>query len=121
MKALAFTCALLLLPASAWPAESPSMGSAVMQMLWALLIVIGLILIIYGIAKKRFGLGNMQTGAIKVIEIRHIMPKTSLALIEVRGKELLIGIGAGRIELLADFSDQSEAPKDFDEILNKQQ
>ncbi len=111
--------ALLFLPTIAFSAESMSMGSALLKMLWALLIVAGLILVIYAIGRKRMGMGQMQKGVIKIIELRHIMPKSTLALVEVRGRQLLLGIGGGRIELLADVSAQTkeEVQKNFDAIL----
>lgn len=34
------------------------------------------------------------------------MPKTTLALVEVEGKRLLLGIGSGGISLLADLADE---------------
>ncbi|HEB49703.1 MAG TPA: flagellar biosynthetic protein FliO [Desulfobulbus sp.] len=112
--------ALLLAPATAGAAEQLSMGSAVLQMVWALAVVVGLILIIYGLARRRFGVAALRGGAINIVELRHVMPKTSLALVEVRGRELLIGISAGNITLLADLSGGSRAgadESDFDEIL----
>lgn len=112
---------LLILPTSAQAADSFSMGTALMQMLWALLIVIGLILVIYGLAKKRFGIGQLNNGNIKVIELRHIMPRTSLALIEVEKRRFLVGIASGHIELLADFPDTSSDRQNFDTHLAEQQ
>ncbi len=97
------------------------MGSGLLRMLWALLVVIGVILIIFGLARKRFGLGRMQQGNIKILELRHIMPKTTLALVEVRGKVMLLGIGAGRINLLADYPENAADTTDFDALLAKQQ
>lgn len=97
------------------------MGSGLLRMLWALLIVIGIILIIFGLARKRFGIGRLQEGNIKVLELRHIMPKTTLALVEVRGRVLLLGIGGGRITLLADYAETSIETTDFDALLAEQQ
>lgn len=98
------------------------MGSALLQMLWALLIVIGIILIIFALARKRFdlGLGRIQQGNIKVLELKHIMPKQTLALVEVRGKVLLLGIGGGQINLLADYPEAVTEKPDFNTILAKQ-
>lgn len=110
---------LLVNPSTLLAAQARSMGSAALQMTWALLIVIGLILVIYAIARKRLGLGTTSQGTIKIKEIRHLQPKTSLALVEVRGRELLLGIGGGRIELLADLGRQNQT--DFDKIMDSQQ
>ena len=112
---------MLLTPASALAAEPPSVGSALLQTGWALLVVAGLILAIYGLAKKRLFLGKIGGNAIKIIELRPLMPKSTLALVEVRGKEYLLGISADRIHLLADFSRESGNTPDFASLLAEQQ
>lgn len=97
------------------------MGSTLLQMLWALVIVIGVILIIFALARKRFGMYTLQQGSIKVVELRHIMPKTTLALIEVRGKEMLLGVGGGQVSLIANISEGKAEKPDFDSLLQEQQ
>ena len=99
------SCLIALLPGCAWAAEAPSMANAALQTLWALLVVAGLILALYALARKRFALGGLGSGTIKVIEMRPLLPKTSLALVEVRGREYLLGISSGNIQLLADLSE----------------
>jgi flagellar protein FliO/FliZ len=111
---------LVLSPATALAADPPSMGAAALQVTWALLVVVGLILAIYGIARKRLLLGKMGGNAIKIIEIRPLMPKSTLALVEVRGKEYLLGISANGIHLLADFSGDAAGRPDFQSLLAKQ-
>ena len=120
-KYILFTIGFLFFSTSAQAAEPLTMGSGLLRMLWALLIVIGVILIIFGLVKKRFGLGRMQQGTIKVLELRHIMPKTTLALVEVRGKVMLLGIGAGQINLLVDYPENTSKESDFDALLAEQQ
>jgi len=103
------------------------MSSALLQTLWALLVVIGIILVLYALTRKRFGIGKRGTGKINLVELRHIMPKTTLALVEVEGKRLLLGIGSGRISLLADLAgkktnrDKSTDSPDFATLLHEQQ
>ena len=112
---------MLLTPTIALAAELPSMGGALLQMGWALLVVTGLILAIYGLAKKRLFLGKMGGNAIKIIEMRPLMPKSSLALVEVRGKEYLLGISADRIQLIADLSQDTKDKPNFDSLLAERQ
>jgi flagellar protein FliO/FliZ len=38
-----------------------------------------------------------------VLEVKHLMPKKSLFLVEVHGRQLLLGVGIDRIELLSDL------------------
>ena len=98
---------LLLIPATVLAAEPPSMGLALLQTGWALLVVVGLILAIYGLARKRLFLGKVGGSAIKIIELRPLMPKSTLALVEVRGREYLLGISSDKIHLIAEFSGES--------------
>lgn len=108
---------IVVLPARLEAAENLPMGSAMLQMLWALLIVLGLILILYWLARRRFGMGGAGSGEIRVLEQRHLMPKASLALIEVRDRQLLVGITGERIALLADLSVPVKDKTTFDSML----
>ena len=89
----------------------------------ALLIVVGLILALYGLTKKRLLLGKMGGNAIKIIGMRALMPKSTLALVEVRGKEYLLGVGSDGIRLLVDLSQDDAGSKkpDFESVLAEQQ
>jgi len=119
MKKAFFSLCFILMPTSAFSAEPATYGSAIMQMIWALLIVLGIILLLYAIAKKRLGIGGAQTGEIKVKEIRYLMPKKGLAIVEVRGQEMLIGVGVNNLELLTLLPKTQETSLDFDEVLEK--
>ncbi len=118
---------LLILPSRAAAADTPFAGSAILQMTWALLVVCGLILVLYGLARKRFLPGRLRQGTIEVLELRQVMPKTGLARIRVDGRELLIGISAGNISLLTELDstgpgEQDRKPeKNFDRLLRESQ
>ncbi len=72
------------------------------RMLWGLLVVLGIILILYGIFKKRISLFHSPSSqSIKVLEIKPLMGKKSLCLIEVRGEEFLLGISDDQITHIA--------------------
>lgn len=120
LKYVLFSFALLLGPVIAQAAEMNTMGSMLGKTIWALLIVVGLILILYGLVRKKIGYGNTGSNTIKVIEIRPIMPKNTVALIEVQGKELLIGISSNGMHLLADLSLPAK-DKPFQEVLREKQ
>lgn len=121
MPALSFFF-IVFSPAMAWAAEPPDMASALLRTAWALLVVVGLILALYGLSKKRLFLGKISGNAIKIIEMRPLQPKSSLALVEVRGREYLLGISANSIHLLAELPDEPDKkPADFSALLAKQQ
>ena len=110
--------------ADAFAAGQPTMSAALLRTTWALLVVLGLILALYGLARKRLILGKTSGSAIKIIEMRPLMTKTTLALVEVRGRELLLGISANGIHCLADLSGQEKTappPSDFEALLTAQQ
>lgn len=121
MAQLAFLC-LVFLPAMAWAAEPPTIGSALLRTAWALLVVTGLILALYGLSKKKRLLGKHGTKAITIVELRPLQPKSTLALVEVRGREYLLGVSANSIQLIADLSEGSPAAaKDFPTVLAEQE
>lgn len=114
---------LLLTPTPAMAAaDTPHLGSILLQTGWALLVVVGLILALYGLTKKRFFLAKSGGNAIKIVEMRPLLPKATLALVEVRGKEMLLGISGDRIQLLSHELPQPVANNpQFAELLKEQQ
>ncbi len=83
--------------------------AAYFRLTWGLLVVLGIILILYALVRKRFSLlHSSEKSAIKVVEMRHLMPKKSLCLVEVKGREYLIGISADNISLIADLAVSAE-------------
>jgi len=94
----------------------PSLFSASLRMIWGLLVVSGILLIIYAVMKKRFSFAAPNSKSkIQVKEIRHIMPKKSLCLVEVGGQEFLLGLSADNITLITPL--QSSKQVSFQENL----
>jgi flagellar protein FliO/FliZ len=77
--------------------------SATLRIFWGLLIVFGVLLVVYALAKKKLSFLNAGAGrgAITIIETRHLMPRKSLCLIKVRDQEFLLGLGNEQINLIA--------------------
>jgi flagellar protein FliO/FliZ len=96
----------------------PSLFSAALRMVWGLLIVLGILLVIYALMRKRLTfIKDNSNSEIKIKEIRHIMPKKSLCLVEIGGQDFLLGIGAETITLLSAIS--KNPPQDsFQETLD---
>lgn len=96
---------VLFTPQPATAAAAMSNTAAFLRLTWGLVVVLGIILILYGLVRKRFSLlHSPDKSAIKVVEIRHLMPKKSLCLIEVKGREYLLGISSDNISLIADLA-----------------
>lgn len=80
----------------------PSLSSAGLRMLWGLLVVLGILLIVYGLARKRLSLvHSSKKSKIKIIEMRPLMAKKALCLVEVAGRQYLLGLGSETITLLS--------------------
>jgi flagellar protein FliO/FliZ len=81
-------------------------------------VVLGILFIIYGLMKKKMSfLHTSGKGIIKIVEVRHLMPKKALYLIEVRGQEFLLGAGTERLDLIAALNRNPEGS--FAEILER--
>ena len=112
-----FVCCDQLNPTLSQSAETSLLISSSLKMIWGLLVVLGLLLIIYGFARKKLSFGQVgNKGLIKIIESRHLMPKKSLFLIEIRGKQYLLGSGSDSIHLITPLEDNHCKPT-FDELL----
>jgi flagellar protein FliO/FliZ len=92
--------------------------SASLRLVWGLLVVLGILFIIYGLMKKKMPFLHMpEKGIIKIVEVRHLLPKKSLYLVEVRGQEFLLGAGHDRIDLIAAIDQKPKGS--FAEILDR--
>lgn len=89
--------------------SDPSLFAAGLRMFWGLLVVLGILLVIYALMRKRLSfIKNNDNSRIKIIEIRHLMPKKSLGLVEVGDQEFLLGLGNDTITLIAEISDRKK-------------
>lgn len=105
---LLLSWSLILIPAGiSQAAETPADEiSGYFRVMWGLCIVLAIILILYALLKRRFSIINPRSGkSIRVLEIQPLMPRKSLYLVEVKGREYLLGVGADTITLLADLDD----------------
>lgn len=92
---------LIFLAASpAWSAEFDPVASG-MRMLGGLIVVLAIILGLYYLLRKKLNTFQQQgKGAINVVEIKHVQPRKTLMLVEVRGREYLIGSGSDSINTI---------------------
>lgn len=111
----------LLAPAPVLGADGLPMSRMLLQTGWALLVVIGLILAIYGIARRRLLPGRSSGNVIRVVEMRPLLPRTTLALVEVRGHEYLLAVSPTGTTCLAlvNSSADPDTP-DFKAVLAEQ-
>lgn len=74
-------------------------------MFWGLLVVLGILLIIYAVMRKKLSFIKRNDNAkIKIIEIRHLMPKKSLCLVEIGDQQFLLGLGSETVKLISEIN-----------------
>ncbi len=101
-------------PAPAAPAGEPSFTNLSVRMFIVLMVIVGLIILLgFGMRKfmrgKRFGSGRIAT----VLSVTHIVDRKHIAVVEVLGRTLIVGIGADSVTLLSDIG--PAIPLDADE------
>lgn len=112
---------LLLLPVTAHAAADapdPMIGSG-LRMLAGLLLVLGLMLLLYALSKRGLRwLPGSREGKILIRETRPLGGKKALCLVEVKGRELLIGVSSEGINLLCELD--SQQGQSFEKTLQSQ-
>ena len=91
-------------PTPAAPAGEPSFTQTAVEMFIYLTIIVGLIILLgFGMRKfmrgKRFGSGRIAT----VLSVTHIVDRKYIAVVEVLGRTLIVGVGADSVTLLSDI------------------
>ncbi|NIQ00942.1 MAG: flagellar biosynthetic protein FliO [Nitrospinaceae bacterium] len=88
--------------------QNPSLVSSSMKMIYTLTLVLGIMFLLFYLFKK-FVLKNSVFGGegkpIKVLSTGFLAPKKSIALVEVAGEVLVLGIANDHISLLANVND----------------
>ena len=94
---------VLLTPTVALCAAERTIGmDSYFRMVWGLLIVLGIILLLYGLLRKRFSLLASTEGKnIKITELKPLGSRKMLCLVEVKGEEFLLGVSGDSITHLA--------------------
>ena len=81
-----------------------------LKVLASLAIVLGLVLFLYAVLKRGHLVPGGKSGQIKIVEIRHLAPKKTLYLVEVKDRTLLIGTTTERMETLAQWPSTGGEP-----------
>jgi len=116
---LAFLLALIPAPAQAAAYEAPGLYPALLKMLGGLAIVLGILLVMYALSRKGRFFGSGQKGEIQIREIRQLGGKKAVCLLRVRGRDMLLGLGQDRIEMLSHLESDG-ASAEFDRELSRE-
>ena len=110
---------------------APNLMSTSLQMLTALGVVLGGLLVCFYVAKRfiKRDIGGSRQHTIRILASRYIGVKKNIALVEVPGSVLVLGISNDRISLLTKIEDpaaidglrreQSVAPSSFSDHLQR--
>jgi len=89
--------------------EIDSLGSY-FRVIWGLLVVLAIILILYGLLRKRISLFHSPASqSIKIIEMKPLMSKKALCLVEVKGEEFLLGLSNDSITHIATLNSKKDS------------
>jgi len=91
-------------PSPSPPKAAPSFTEMSVRMFIVLIVIVGLIILLGFFMRKfvkgrRFGSGKMAT----VLCVTHIVDRKYIAVVEVLGRTLIVGVGADSVALLADI------------------
>jgi flagellar protein FliO/FliZ len=88
--------------------ESIDLFFSGLKMFSGMIILVGIMLLVYALNRKGIGfLKKNKSDRIKIMEMRHLGGRKMLCMVEVKGRELLLGLGNERIDFLYDFSSSS--------------
>jgi len=75
--------------------KAPSPAGAVGGTVFALVFVVGLILALAWLAKRMPGVAGSSNRALRVVASLSLGPREKIVVVDVGGKQLLLGVGAG--------------------------
>lgn len=96
------------------PEARPSLVASTLRVVAALALVLAALLFTLYLLKRfmdRGGAKGEKGTPIRVIASKFIGPKKSIAVVEVFGRHLVVGISSGGINLLADLKDNADAAR----------
>lgn len=94
--------------------ESNSLWSSALRMVSTLAFVVGLMFLIFHLFKKWMGKQGMFGGgekSIRVISTGFLGPKKSIAMVEVAGRVLILGVANDQITLLSSLENEDEVER----------
>ncbi len=104
----------LLLAGSEKTVEDDSLWESGMKMLTTLAFVVGLMFLLFYIFKKlvaKQGMFGTADKPIRVISTGFLGPKKSIAMVEVAGRVLILGVANDQITLLSSLEDEEEVAR----------
>ena len=89
----------------------PDFGQALLRMVVSLAIVLGVLVLVLFVLKRRLRGGGLGSGGeLKVLDSVAVAANQRLVLVRVRDRTLLLGATDAQISRLAEFGGEAEAP-----------
>jgi flagellar protein FliO/FliZ len=99
--------------------EAPGLFPALLKMVAGLGLVLGILLALYALTRKGKFFGSGRKGEIQIREIRQLGGKKAVCLLRVRGRDMLLGLGQDRIEMLSHLESEG-TDGEFDKELSRE-
>ena len=119
------------------PNPSPGLFSTFLRLLFALVVVVGLIILtVWGLKifweKRGWGIGTDEGKLIKVLASAYLAPRKTIYLVEIGKRVLVVGVGNGEMSSLDVITEHSEVeflrqtaqqgfPKIFGRVMQKEE
>lgn len=100
--------ALFFIPALTWGAETaaaPSGAGAIMQTLVGLAVVVGMIFALAWLSRRLSGGSLGNTKFMKILAVQPLGAREKIILVDVAGKQMMLGVTPGRIATLHVFDE----------------
>jgi flagellar protein FliO/FliZ len=98
------------IPATPAPGAPGSLGGQLAQMVFGLLLVVGLIFLLAWLVRRMQGAAPRSGQVIEIVGTRAIGPRDRLLLVQVGKEQILIGHSPGSIEALHVLAEPVEVP-----------
>ncbi|WP_048692753.1 flagellar biosynthetic protein FliO [Catenovulum maritimum] len=112
----AFILVLMVFPAFA---EAPTLATSIPTLLLSLIAMLALIFVLATLVKKT-NLGQMKSGAMRVVSVLPLTAREKVILIEVGDKQMLLGVSAQSVNLLKELDEKVTVPEtDFRQTMSQ--
>lgn len=121
MKSAVLLLLVLCYPQLAGAADMqvPELFPSALKMIGSLLLMLGMLLGMYFLFKKGSILSSGGKGEIQILDIKHLGGRKSVCLLQVKGRQMLVGVSQDGIGLLSQLDREGDASRFEQELRQK--
>ena len=105
--------------AGAAEVQMPELFPSALKMIGSLFLILGMLLGMFFLFKKGSILSSGGKGEIQILDIKHLGGRKSVCLLQVKGRQMLVGVSQDRIDLLYQLDRESDASRFEQELRQK--